>query len=68
MTETLLCLGDLARRVNRPQHAVEYAMRTRKIKPSAIVGGKRLFEPRHEQELRAAFIEIDARRRSRASR
>ncbi len=55
--ESLLTVGELARRLGRPVHAIEYVIRSRDIKPCGWAGHARVFS-----EADVAFIESELRR------
>jgi hypothetical protein len=60
-------VGEIARRLNEPLHRVEYVIRSRNIKPSALAGNCRVFGEEAvqliEQELRR-MAEVNQTRRS----
>lgn len=55
--ESLLTVGELARRLGRPVHAIEYLIRSRRIEPCGWAGNARVFS-----EADAAFIAAELRR------
>lgn len=55
--ESLLTVGELARRLGRPVHAIEYLIRSRGIKPCGRAGNARVFSQADLQ-----FIEGELRR------
>lgn len=54
--------GAIARRLDRPVHQIEYAIRTRNIQPDGQAGHYRLFGEAAVERIQAALQEMDARR------
>jgi hypothetical protein len=42
-TETLLTIGEIARRLGQELHRIEYVIRSRKIQPTSWAGHARVF-------------------------
>jgi hypothetical protein len=63
-----LTVGLIARRLNEPLHRVEYAIKSRNIKPVAIGGNARIFDEQDVERIAAALLEMDVRRDRLASR
>jgi hypothetical protein len=63
-----LCLatvGEIARRLGRPTHRIEYIIRTRRIAPRARVGNLRVFGPADVAYIASELSRIEAERRPR---
>jgi hypothetical protein len=57
-----LTVGQIAQRLNEPLHRVEYAIKSRGIKPVTIGGNARIFDEQHVERIAAALLEMDSRR------
>jgi hypothetical protein len=55
-------VGQIAQRLNEPLHRVEYAIKSRHIKPVAIGGNARIFDEQDVERIAAALLEMDSRR------
>jgi len=60
--ETLLTVGEIARRLGREVHRVEYVIRSRRIRPSGWAGHARVFRDA-DLEYIAAELQRIARER-----
>ena len=61
----LATVGEIARRLGRPTHRIEYLIRTRRIAPRARVANLRVFGPAEVAYLASELRRIEADRRSR---
>lgn len=59
-TETLLTVGEIARRLGQPLHRIEYIIRSRGIAPSGWAGHARVFAETDLQRIAAELRRIDA--------
>jgi hypothetical protein len=56
-----LTIGKIARRFNEPLHKVEYAVKSRCIRPAARAGVARIFDTAGLEQIAAALREMNAR-------
>ena len=63
----VLTVGQIASRLDEPLHRIEYAIKSRNIKPVALAGHARIFEERVLERISPALLEMDARRENQAS-
>jgi hypothetical protein len=56
-------IGEIARRLGEPIHRVEYAIRSRGIRPSGWAGNARVFPQDSVNEIAAVLHHIQAARR-----
>ena len=52
-------VGEIARRLNRPLHRVEYVIRSRDIKPAATAGNARVFSEADVDHIESELARID---------
>lgn len=57
-------LGEIARRIDQPIHRVEYVIRARRIRPTAIAGNARVFSEPDVDRIAAQLRQIDAEKDS----
>lgn len=55
-------VGEIARRLNRPLHRVEYVIRARSIKPASIAGNARVFSEADVQYIAGELRRMDEER------
>lgn len=60
--QALPTVGEIARRIGRPVHSVEYLIRARNIKPCAIAGNARVFDEAAVQQIASELQRIDRER------
>lgn len=58
----LATVGEIARRLGRPTHRIEYLIRTRRIAPRARVANLRVFGPAEVDYLASELRRIEAER------
>lgn len=58
----MLTIGVMARRLNRPPHAIDYVLRTRQIRPAAIAGNSRVFTEEDLDRVAAELRHIEAQK------
>ena len=58
----LTTIGEVARRLNRPQHRVEYVVRARRLQPAKRAGNARVFSDADVQYIESELSRIDADR------
>jgi hypothetical protein len=57
-----LTVGRIALRLNEPMHRVEYAIRSRGIKPVGVAGNLRVFDDAAIEEVASILREIEVKR------
>lgn len=55
-------VGEIARRLRRSTHQVQYIVRTRQIQPSSVAGILRLFDEDAVERIAAEFDRLDGSR------
>jgi hypothetical protein len=55
-------VGEIARRLGEPVHKIEYVLRTRNIRPSAIAGNCRVYAEEDVERIAAELQGINARK------
>jgi hypothetical protein len=60
--EALLTVGEIARRLGRELHRVEYVIRTRKIRPVGWAGHARVFRDADLARIASELVRIDRER------
>jgi hypothetical protein len=55
-------IGGIGRRLNEPLHRVDYAIKSRGIRPSAVIGNARVFTEDDVARIAAALRDIAAKR------
>lgn len=60
--ETLLTVGEIARRLGEPLHRVEYLIRSRNIRPAGWAGHARVFRDADLTRIAAELRRIDGER------
>lgn len=58
----LTTIGEVARRLGRPQHRVEYVVRARRVQPAERAGNARVFSDSDVQYIESELRRIDAER------
>jgi hypothetical protein len=58
---SFLTVGAIARRLDEPLHRVEYAIRSRDIRPVGMAGNLRVFDDEALETIADVLREIDAR-------
>ena len=62
MAETMLTVGEIAKRLGVPLHRVEYLIRARDLQPAAWAGGYRVFSEADLAYIGSQLKRIDAER------
>lgn len=57
-------VGEIARRIDQPIHRVEYVIRARGIRPTAIAGNARVFSEADVDRIAAEMRQIDVEKNS----
>ncbi|MDZ4782911.1 MAG: hypothetical protein SGJ19_21895 [Planctomycetia bacterium] len=60
--ETLLTVGEIARRLGQPLHRVEYVIRTRNFPPAGWAGHARVFHDADLMRIASELARIDQER------
>jgi hypothetical protein len=60
--ETLLTVGEIARRLGQPLHRVEYVIRSRNIPPAGWAGHARVFHNADLMRIASELVRIDQER------
>jgi hypothetical protein len=55
-------VGEIARRLGKPIHRIEYVLRTRNIRPSGLAGNCRVYADEDVERIAAELQRIDARK------
>lgn len=55
-------VGEIARRIGAPIHRVEYIIRARNIRPSAVAGNVRVFSEADVNRIASEIRRIDSQR------
>lgn len=53
-------VGEIARRIDQPIHRVEYVIRARRIRPTAVAGNARIFSEADVARIADELRRIDA--------
>lgn len=59
ITSQFASLGEIARRIDEPIHRVEYVIRTRKIAPLLVAGGRNFYSEAAVQRIASEIRRID---------
>lgn len=59
VTKAMPTVGEIARRLNRPIHRVEYVIKSRDIKPAATAGNARVFSEADVAHIESELARID---------
>lgn len=60
--DTLLTVGEIARRLGKPLHRVEYVIRTRNVRPAGWAGHARVFHDADLMWIASELARIDQER------
>ncbi len=60
--ESLLTVGEIARRLRQPLHRVEYVIRTRNLRPTGWAGHARVFHDADLMWIASELVRIDHER------
>ena len=55
-------VGEIARRLRKPVHRIEYVIRSRAIRPSSLAGNARVFSEADVERIASELRRIDADR------
>jgi hypothetical protein len=55
-------VGEIARRLGKPIHRIEYVLRTRNLRPSGLAGNCRVYAEDDVERIAAELQRIDARK------
>lgn len=62
MHQSLPTVGEIARRLDRPLHKIEYVIKSRGISPAAVAGNSRVFSEEQVQLIASELQQIEHER------
>ena len=62
LSSSIASLGEIARRLDVPIHRVEYVVRTRRIVPTLVAGGRHFYSEASVQRIGSEIKRIDDER------
>ncbi len=59
LSSPIASLGEIVRQLDKPIHRVEYVIRSRKIKPAVVAGGRHFYSEAQVQRIGSEIRRID---------